>query len=39
MLNELSFCSNHKFNLEAELIRNKIELLSSFVFDLEYYLT
>ena len=34
----LSFCSEHKFNLEAELIRHKIELIGSFIFDLEYCL-
>lgn len=38
LLSELSFCSEHKFNLEAELIRHKIELLGSFIFDLEYCL-
>lgn len=38
LLYELSFCSEHKFNLEAELIRHKIELLGSFIFDLEYCL-
>lgn len=38
LLSELSFCSEHKFNLEAELIRYKIELLGSFIFDLEYCL-
>lgn len=32
LLSELPFCSEHKFNLEAELIRNKIELLGSFYF-------
>ena len=31
LLSELSFCSEHKFNLEAELIRHKIELLGSFI--------
>lgn len=38
LLSELSFCSEHKFNLETELIRHKIELLGSFIFDLEYCL-
>lgn len=27
LLSELTFCSEHKFNIEAELIRHKIELL------------
>jgi len=38
LLNELNFCVEHKFNLEAELIRKKIDLLGDFIFDLEYVL-
>lgn len=38
MLNEFSFCSEHKFNFEAKLICNKITLLNSFLFDLEFCL-
>lgn len=38
LLSKLSFCSEHKFNLEVELIRHKIKLLGSFIFDLEYCL-
>lgn len=37
LLSELSFCSEHKFNLEAELIRYNVELLGRFIFDLEEY--
>ena len=36
LLSELSFCSEHNFSLEVELIRH--ELLGSFIFDLEYCL-
>lgn len=35
---ELNFCGEHKFNLETELIRQKIELLGDAIFDLEYCL-
>lgn len=38
LLSELNFCVEHKFDLEAELIRKKIDLLGDFVFDLEYVL-
>lgn len=36
---ELNFCVEHKFDLETELIRKKIELLGDVIFDLEYCLT
>lgn len=35
---ELNFCVDHKFDLEVELIRKKIELLGDLIFDLEYCL-
>lgn len=38
MISELSFCSEHKFNLESTLIRNKIDLLGNVIFDLKYCL-
>ena len=38
MISELSFCSEHKFNLESALIRNKIDLLGNVIFDLKYRL-
>lgn len=35
---ELNFCVDHKFDLESELFRKKIELLGDLIFDLEYCL-
>lgn len=35
---ELNFCIDHKFSLEQELIRKKIDLLGDLIFDIEYVL-
>lgn len=38
LYSELNFCIDHKFSLEQELIRKKIDLLGDLIFDLEYVL-
>lgn len=38
LYSELTFCINHNFSLEQELIRKKIDLLGNLIFDLEYVL-
>lgn len=38
LYSELTFCINHNFSLEQELIRKKIDLLGDLIFDLEYVL-
>lgn len=38
LYSELHFCIDHKFSLEQESIRRRIDLLGDFIFDLEYVL-
>lgn len=38
LYSELNLCIEHKFSLEQELIRKKIDLLGDLIFDLEYVL-